>query len=192
MKDYDESLGIQKTATADEIKKAYRNLAFKYHPDRNPDDKVAEERFKEISEAYAVLSDDRKRAEYDRYGSYSGAQNEYSGTRSGGYQQSPFGSEEDFWQWFRNGTSQNQNEYENSFYDSSYTNRYEKEPVTRMDLFGSFLIRILQTFVGFILFKAFWWLLPFGPLVCLGIIGTGISGAVKSLRDLLHFNAGGK
>ena len=61
-----------------------------------------------------------------------------------------------------------------------------------MDLFGSFLIRILQTFVGFILFKAFWWLLPFGPLVCLGIIGTGISGAVKSLRDLLHFNAGGK
>ena len=107
MKDYYESLGIQKTATADEIKKAYRNLAFKYHPDRNPDDKVAEERFKEISEAYAVLSDDRKRAEYDRYGSYSGAQNEYSGTRSGGYQQSPFGSEEDFWQWFRNGTSQN-------------------------------------------------------------------------------------
>ena len=69
MKDYYESLGIQKTATADEIKKAYRNLAFKYHPDRNPDDKVAEERFKEISEAYAVLSDDRKRAEYDRYGS---------------------------------------------------------------------------------------------------------------------------
>ena len=68
MKDYYESLGIQKTATADEIKKAYRNLAFKYHPDRNPDDKVAEERFKEISEAYAVLSDDRKRAEYDRYG----------------------------------------------------------------------------------------------------------------------------
>ena len=49
MKDYYESLGIQKTATADEIKKAYRNLAFKYHPDRNPDDKVAEERFKEIS-----------------------------------------------------------------------------------------------------------------------------------------------
>ena len=71
--DYYEILGIQKNATSDEIKKAYRNLAFKYHPDRNPGNKEAEEKFKKISEAYNVLSDDSKRKDYDcgRTSSYS-------------------------------------------------------------------------------------------------------------------------
>jgi len=67
-KDYYEILGIKKDATDEEIKKAYRRLALKYHPDRNPGDKKAEEKFKEINEAYAVLSDKNKRAEYDRFG----------------------------------------------------------------------------------------------------------------------------
>jgi curved DNA-binding protein len=58
--DYYAVLGLEKTAVADQIKKAYRKLALKYHPDKNPDDKKAEERFKEISEAYAVLSDPEK------------------------------------------------------------------------------------------------------------------------------------
>jgi len=61
-------LGVPKTASADEIKKAYRELAKRYHPDRNPGDKVAEERFKEISAAHAVLSDDEKRKRYDDFG----------------------------------------------------------------------------------------------------------------------------
>lgn len=67
-RDYYEILEIAKTATAEEIKKAYRKKAIQYHPDKNPGDKVAEEKFKEAAEAYEVLSDENKRARYDQYG----------------------------------------------------------------------------------------------------------------------------
>jgi curved DNA-binding protein len=67
--DYYEILGLKKGASADEIKKAYRKLAVKYHPDKNPGDKKAEDRFKEINEAYAVLSDPQKKSQYDQFGS---------------------------------------------------------------------------------------------------------------------------
>jgi curved DNA-binding protein len=67
--DYYEVLGVKKGATADEIKRAYRKLAVKYHPDKNPGDKKAEEKFKEINEAYAVLSDPQKKAQFDQFGS---------------------------------------------------------------------------------------------------------------------------
>ncbi|MBK8443794.1 MAG: molecular chaperone DnaJ [Sphingobacteriales bacterium] len=67
-RDYYEILGVAKGATADEIKKAYRKVALQYHPDRNPGDKVAEDKFKEAAEAYEILSDEQKRAQYDRFG----------------------------------------------------------------------------------------------------------------------------
>ncbi len=66
--DFYKTLGVAKTATADEMKKAYRKLAMQYHPDRNPDNKEAEKKFKEIAEAYEILSDAQKRAAYDSYG----------------------------------------------------------------------------------------------------------------------------
>ncbi len=74
-RDYYEVLGVSKTATADEIKKAYRKKAIQYHPDKNPGDKEAEEKFKEAAEAYDVLSDEQKRQRYDQYGhaAFSGA-----------------------------------------------------------------------------------------------------------------------
>lgn len=67
--DYYKTLGVDKKASSDDIKKAYRKLALKYHPDKNPGDKEAEEKFKSVSEAYAVLSDTKKREEYDNFGS---------------------------------------------------------------------------------------------------------------------------
>jgi molecular chaperone DnaJ len=67
-RDFYEVLGVERGASTDDIKKAYRKLAMQYHPDRNPGDKAAEEKFKELGEAYEILSDEQKRAAYDRYG----------------------------------------------------------------------------------------------------------------------------
>src|SRR3990167_5657928 len=67
-KDYYEILGVNRDASDDEIKKAYRKMAMKHHPDRNPDNPAAEEKFKEAKEAYEILSDGQKRAAYDQYG----------------------------------------------------------------------------------------------------------------------------
>ena len=85
--DYYEVLGVPKSASAEEIKKAYRKLAVKYHPDKNPGDKSAEEKFKAISEAYEVLKDDKKRVMYDQYGhsAFEGGAGG-AGYQSGGFQ----------------------------------------------------------------------------------------------------------
>ncbi|HQE60835.1 MAG TPA: molecular chaperone DnaJ [Candidatus Latescibacteria bacterium] len=91
-RDYYEVLGIERTANDDAVKKAYRKLALKYHPDRNPGDKAAEEKFKELAEAYEVLSDPEKRQRYDRFG-HQGVQDQFG---QGGFQWQNFSHASEF------------------------------------------------------------------------------------------------
>ena len=194
MSNYYETLGVSKNATADEIKKAYRTLAFKYHPDRNQGNAEAEEKFKQISAAYDVLGDEAKRRQYDMGGysdSYSSAGSQTQQQYQRQYQytyQNPFG-EENFWEWFngaqfrsRNQQTQNTNHYYNQYDYSNHTN----EPETKRDHLSMLFLKILQTFVGFTFFRFSWIIIPFGPIICIGVIVNGISGVIKSLKGLFR------
>lgn len=195
MSNYYETLGVAKTATADEIKKAYRTLAFKYHPDRNPGNAEAEEKFKQISAAYDVLGDEAKRRQYDM--GYS--TDSYSSSSAAGNQQyqrqyqytysNPFG-DDNFWEWFnsaqfrsRNQQTQNTNNYYNQY---DYSNRTSNEPETKRDYFSMLFLKAIQTFVGFTFFRFSWIIIPFGPIICIGVIVNGISGVIKSLKGLFR------
>ena len=193
MSNYYDILGVSKTATADEIKKAYRTLAFKYHPDRNQGNAEAEEKFKQISAAYDVLGDEAKRRQYDMGGysqsSYSNAGSQTQQQYQRQYQytyQNPFG-DENFWEWFngaqfrsRNQQTQNTNHYYNQYDYSNHTT----EPETKRDHLSMLFLKALQTFVGFTFFRFSWIIIPFGPIICIGVIVNGISGVIKSLKGL--------
>ena len=90
--DYYELLGVSRDADASTIKKAYRKLALKWHPDKNPDDPSAAQKFKDVAEAYEVLSDPERRQLYDRYG--------HEGLRARGYREPNFSSVEDIFSHF--------------------------------------------------------------------------------------------
>jgi len=105
-RDYYDILGVNKSSSKDEIKKAYRSTAFKYHPDKNPDNKAAEEKFKEASEAYSILSDDKKKTNYDQFG-HAAFEGSGGGQGFGGFDTSSFSDIfEDFFGDFTGGSSQ--------------------------------------------------------------------------------------
>jgi len=194
MSNYYEILGVSKNATADEIKKAYRTLAFKYHPDRNQGNAEAEEKFKQISAAYDVLGDETKRRNYDLVGysdnySYSSqsanAQQQYQRQYQYTYS-NPFG-DDNFWEWFNNaqrrGNQQTQNTNGNY---SQYHYSNDEEPQTRGTYFSTFLLKAVQTLFGLFIFRVSWFFIPFGPIISIGLIANGVSGVIRSLKGMFR------
>ena len=193
MTDYYEVLGVPKTASADDIKKAYRKLAFKYHPDQNPGDKVAEEKFKQVTAAYDILGDESKRRQYDNagynpfananYGQYGEeAQSQWQDTY-----QNTYANGQDFWSWFTNANYANQNTEQNPYEETQrrHTRKTYHSYYTKSGYLNMLLWKLLQTVLGFLSFRISWIIIPFGPLISLGIIIGGITGVIRAIRGLL-------
>lgn len=175
-----EVLGVQKSATADEIKKAYRSLAFKYHPDRNAGDKLAEEKFKEINEAYSVLGDETKRRQYDMLGATSSQQNAYHNAENF-YTDDPFA--EFFRNAYRNGSYGN-NEYNtnnNYRYTYTWTTRKTEEPKGRnaFPFFCRSLFKVLVS-LGVIYVVGPWFFLI--KIIAFFSLVSGIKDVIKGAR----------
>ncbi|MBQ9239505.1 MAG: DnaJ domain-containing protein [Treponema sp.] len=183
-----ETLGISRSATADDIKKAYRNLAFKYHPDRNPGDRAAEEKFKAINAAYDVLGDATKKAQYDRYGTAgnpfesSGAYNHY---RNGYSQQ--FADEDAFWSFFSgmNGAGST-GESNRRHYTYTWTTRPEQRSSSKSELFSLLLIKAIQSLCALFLLPYTFLVIPIGPILGISVLINGLSGIGRAVSGLLR------
>lgn len=171
-------LGVSKTATADEIKKAYRDAAFRYHPDRNSGDSAAEEKFKQINSAYAVLGDASKRREYDMYGST--RQQTYSRPTQQQQEYDPF------WEMFGNGYNQNSRQ---SQYTYTWTNKPRR--TTRGDAFSSLLGGVVTAILGLMFFRFSLIFFPIGPILSLWAIVGGASKALGSIKYIIKPDSDG-
>lgn len=192
MEDLYQILGVEKSASAEDIKKAYRNLAFKYHPDRNNGDPLAEEKFKKINEAYSVLGDESKRRQYDMYGSTGYTQSAGGGNSSSSYgSYGPYwktgtydytGADNPFWEFFRQRSSSTTEKDSNTHtYTYTYTKRRGAEKITRREAFSMFLTGALQAFAGFALIRLIVWFFPLN-ILCLIWAVKGVTKAINSLR----------
>jgi molecular chaperone DnaJ len=178
MSDHYETLGVPRDADTDRIKKAYRDLAFKYHPDRNSGDPAAEEQFKKISEAWSVLGDSEKRSHYDLYGSES--RNPYA---QGG---NPYGNP-----WARTGDSEEDNPFSGfgwTFYGpfGSYTrqSREAPPPLTRREAVELLVKGIVTVLFGVLLFRFSLIFGILGLIISVTAIGRGILNTLRAISLL--------
>lgn len=199
--DFYHVLGVERTASADEIKKAYRKLALKYHPDQNPGNKVAEDKFKEINAAYSVLGDEQKRAQYDRYGSadaYASSTSQRQAYNSGTYTNDPF------WDWFTQqstASSENTNytyrwsSSENPFRqesddsyraDNTFFRRRSTRRVSKKEAFSMLIRNGITLAAGALLISPSVVLFPMGPVLCIAAIINGLTGVIRSVRFLIN------
>jgi curved DNA-binding protein len=151
-KDYYKTLGVDKAASQKEIKSAFRKLAAKYHPDKNPGDKKAEDKFKEINEAYTVLSDDEKRKFYDQYGTAEGRPPFEGGFQGGNFQGNinpeDFAGFSDFFQGLFGNSG-----FSSSTFSSGRTTRFGSDPFGQYqqiprDLEATLEIDMMQAYQG--------------------------------------------
>ena len=193
-------LGVSKTATEDDIKKAYRTQAFKYHPDRNPGDKTAEEKFKQVNAAYEVLGDKTKRAQYDRYGSSSYTSYEsdassgaYGNAYGGFYGQRGYGTgygqqEDAFYQWFNSAFQEaNRRQSEQQTQQDAWQAYYRQQtqrPMGRGESFASLIQNVVIFGLGLFFLRASLWLIPVGPILCFAAIIKGAKGMSRAVRGL--------
>lgn len=173
-------LGVQKNATAEEIKKAYRTLAFKYHPDRNAGDEAAENKFKEINEAYSILGDETKRRQYDMLGAISSQQNGYHSAENF-YTDDPFA--EFFKNAYRNGGTYNGSSDANNNYRYTYTwtSRNTEEPKGRK-AFPFFCRNLCKVMISLavIYVSGPWFFLV--QIIAFFTLISGIKGMIKGAR----------
>ena len=193
MEDLYSVLGVGREASAEEIKKAYRTLAFKYHPDRNPGETIAEEKFKQIHAAYAILGDESKKREYDLYGSseslhqhgYNQQSSSY-GTGTYGYGQNPF------WEFFNDATSHSSSQSgfgddadEDTYYKSTYHswNTYRpSQNYSRSYWLRKCLKGILHAILGLGVSRLTFWLFPINIIALI----VGINGIIDAVRSVKY------
>ncbi|GEM_PF-603597 len=204
MEDLYAVLGVTKEASQSQIKSAYRKLAVKYHPDKNPGDRAAEEKFKKISAAYNVLGDEEKRRSYDNFGSYSaqqtGAEDPWTQfwkqAQQQAYRQQTYsrkfytteesGEYDDPWvQWYGSGGG-NQNRTFYTFRNPFATKRSCLSYIfTRLVIMGLGLFFIRSRLLLLMLF-------PFGHLVCIGAIVMGALGVWRGIKGFFRLLTSGR
>lgn len=195
MEDLYSVLGVTKSSTQEEIKKAYRNLAFKYHPDRNQGSKEAEEKLKEINAAYSVLGDETKRRQYD-----AGGFNDNSAYQNSDYQNQYYDPFRHSGFYGRETNSNyNQNAGFDDFFKEFYSNNaqynqyksysdYSNKPASVGDGLGKTVVGFVTAAIALWSFQISWIFIPIGPILSFvglvnGVVNItgGISAVVKAL-----------